>query len=328
VVSVSYTVTDGGGRTATSLVTITVTPAALAVPPVALPDVLTVTQGSSATVANVLANDIALAGGLTLVSATVDVSLPAATHALSTSAAGVSFTPAAGFAGVVIVRYTATDAASQSATGVLAVTVTPTLPVALPLALPDVITVAQGSIANLVTVLANDINPNAGALTLQSAELLTSLPAATHGLAVSGNQLAFTPASGFAGVVTARYGAVDALGNALTGLVAITVIPPLPVALPAAIGDVGSLLAGLTNVFNVLGNDIDPAGGGLTLQSVAFTNPLLAPLGSVLAIVGNQVQLGLPLLGVLAGVLPVQYTAVDSLGRTVTGVLQVTLLPL
>ncbi len=121
----------------------------------------------------------------------------------------------------------------------------------------------------------------------------------------------------------------DTNGRTADGLVAITVTPALPIPLPAAVGDVGSLLVtlltGATGNFNVLGNDIDPAAGGLTLQSVSFANPLLVTVGSVLNIVGNQVQLGVPLLGLITGVLPIQYTAVDSLGRTVTGVLNVTI---
>jgi len=327
VVTLRYTARGANNLTAEGLVTVTVTPALLTLPPVALPDVLTVAQGAAATTADVLANDVDPHGSLALSGVSVLTSLPVATHTVSHGPAGVSFTPAVGFAGVVTLSYTALDGLGRSTTGLLAVTVTPALTSGLPLALPDVLTLAQDSVGTLIPALGNDVNPNAGGLTLTSVQQLTSLPAAAHTLGLSGNQLLFTPAAGFAGVVTGQYTATDALGNVVTGLVALTVVPPSPVALPAAVGDVGSLLAGLTASFDVLGNDIDPAGGGLTLLTASFNDPVLALLGGAVTVVANQAQLSLPLLGVVAGVLPISYTAVDSLGRTVNGVLNVTLIP-
>jgi len=330
----SYTLTDQNGSTGTGLITIVVTPALPTVPPLAVPDVAMRSNGATAFTLDVLANDIDVAGGgLTITSAQVVLGLPDSTAVtVTTNGSTLQLALPATYAGVLTLSYTITDANGATATTAAVVTVAPVaLPSVPPVPLPDLATLTQNSPATAVDVLANDVDPAAGGLTLTAASVLVSLPSAAHTVAVVGNQVQFTPAAGFAGVVTVSYTVTDANGSSATGLLTITVAPALPVALPAAVGDVGSLvvtlLNGSTGTFNVLANDIDPAGAGLTLQSLRFQNPLLATVGSVLSIVGNQVQLTVPLLGLVAGVLPVEYTAVDSLGRTVTGVLNVTLLP-
>ena len=63
------------------------------------------------------------------------------------------------------------------------------------LALPDLATVLQDSSATTIDVLANDVDPAAGGLTLSAASTLLSLPVATHTIAIVGNQLQFTPAA-------------------------------------------------------------------------------------------------------------------------------------
>ncbi len=329
-VLVQYTVTDGGGRSATGILSLVVSPLPTVLGPVALPDVGTVTQNAAATDFAVLANDLDPASaGLSLTVASISGSLPIATHTVSLAGNQLRFTPASGFAGTVLVQYTVTDGNARTAAGLLSLVVSPLAPLAGPVALPDVAVLAQNSAATLINVRANDVDPAAAGLTVTAASVQSSLPSASHTVAVNSNQVQFTPAASFAGIVTLAYTVRDGNNATSNGLVAITVTPSSPVALPAAIGDVGALvvtlLAGSTGNYSVLANDIDPSAGGLTLQTVSFVNPLLVTPGSLLSIVGSQVRLTVPLLGVITGVLPIQYTATDSLGRTITGLLSVTL---
>lgn len=328
----SYTLTDSNGSTATGLITLVVTPAIPAVPPVAVPDVATRSSGVTAIDLDVLGNDIDIAGGGLSISATsLVLGLPDSTGvSVASNGRSLQLVLPATYAGVLTLSYTITDSNGSTATTAVIVTVAPApLPAVPPVAVPDLATLAQDSAAASIDVLANDIDAAGGGLTLTAASVLVSLPPSSHTVAVSGNQVRFTPATGFAGVVTVSYTVRDSNGSTADGLLTLTVAPTLPVALPAAVGDVGSLvvtlLGGSTGSFDVLANDIDPAAGGLTLQSASFQNPLLATVGSVLGVVGNQVQLTVPLLGVITGVLPIEYTAVDSLGRTVTGLLNVTI---
>ena len=328
-VVIQYSATDRNGLSATSVLSLVVNPLATVLGPVALPDTGSLMQNAPATDFAVLANDVdSSATGLTLTAASVISSLPMATHTVTLAGNRVRFTPATGFAGSVLVGYTVTDGNGKSSNGVLSVLVSPLAAVAGPVALPDAVVIALDTVT-AIDVRANDVDPAGAGLTITAASVQSSGPPAVHGVSIVGNQLRFVPASAFAGVVTLAYTVRDTNNATSTGLVAVTVVPALPVPLPAAVGDVGSLvvslLGGSTGSYNVLANDIDPAAAGLTLQSVAFADPSLVTPGSLLSIVGNQVQLIVPLAGVVTGVLPIRYTAVDGLGRTITGLLNVTL---
>ena len=328
-VVIQYSATDRNGLSATSVLSLVVNPLATVLGPVALPDTGSLMQNAPATDFAVLANDVdSSATGLTLTAASVISSLPMATHTVTLAGNRVRFTPATGFAGSVLVGYTVTDGNGKSSNGVLSVLVSPLAAVAGPVALPDAVVIALDTVT-AIDVRANDVDPAGAGLTITAASVQSSGPPAVHGVSIVGNQLRFVPASAFAGVVTLAYTVRDTNNATSTGLVAVTVVPALPVPLPAAVGDVGSLvvslLGGSTGSYNVLANDIDPAAAGLTLQSVAFADPSLVTPGSLLSIVGNQVQLIVTLAGVVTGVLPIRYTAVDGLGRTITGLLNVTL---
>ncbi len=335
VLTLSYDIVDGNGNSSSTAVAVTVAPAALSgIPPLALPDVATLSSGGTSANLVVLGNDIDVAGGgLTISAASVLVGLPDSSGvSVSSNGSSLQLALPATYVGVLTLSYTITDSNGATDSAAVIVTVAPAaLPTVPPVPLPDLATVAQDSGATLIDVAGNDIDPAAGGLTLTAVDALVSLPLASHAFAIVGNQLQVIPAAGFAGVVTASYTVTDANGATAVGLLTLTVTPTLVIPLPLAIDDVDSLLVSLltgsSSLFDVLGNDIDPAGGGLILQSVSFQNPLLVTLGSVLAIVGNQVQLTVPLLGLIPGVLPIDYVAVDSLGRTVTGVLSVTLAP-
>src|SRR5690242_8689180 len=90
-----------------------VAPPLLALPPQAIVDVATVVTNSTNNTIDVLANDIDTTGtGLTITSVAVDLTVPPMPGATATTdGQTVSFTPAAGFLGVVTLDYSIVDGA-------------------------------------------------------------------------------------------------------------------------------------------------------------------------------------------------------------------------
>jgi hypothetical protein len=322
-VLVSYTATDVNGNSAEGQLTVVVSPLDLPVGPVALPDAAVVTQDSSATDIDVLANDVDVAGGgLAVTGVSVSASLPPAFHTVGISGNQGRFTPAAGFAGVVLVGYTATDVNGNSAEGLLSIVVSPLgLPVG-PVALPDVAIVAQDSSATDINVLTNDVDVAGGGLAVTGVSVTGSLPPAFHTVIISSNRVRFTPAAGFAGAVVVSYTVTDVNGNTGVGLLNIVVSPsPLPLP-PVALPDVAIVSSsGGATLIDVLVNDLDPAGGGLTLTDASILLAVPPGAGSV-AIVGNQIQYTPAPLYI--GAVEVTYTATDINGNTTVGQLVLT----
>ena len=322
-VVVTYTATDDDGNSADGVLTVVVSPLDLPVGPVPVPDAAIVAQDSGATDIDVLANDIDfVGGGLTLTGVLVTASVPSAAHTVAISGNQARFTPAAGFAGIVVITYTATDDDGNSADGVLNVVVSPVALTVGLVAIPDAAVVAQDSGPTDVDVLANDVDFAGGGLSLTNVSIFSSLPSAVHTVVISGNQARFTPAAGFAGVVVVSYTATDVNGETNNGLLIIEVSPTALVLGPVAVPDVqvASSSAG-AQVFDVLANDVDPAGGGLTLTLVSIDLEVPGGAGSV-AIVGNQIEYTPALLYI--GAVLVRYTATDINGNTTVGELSLT----
>lgn len=223
--TLSYGILDGNGVGSTGVVTIAVQPQVAALPPLAMPDIVTVSQDSTPTLIDVLANDISPSGAtLSLTAASQLLSLPDAVHAVSVSSGQVSFTPAAGFAGAVTLSYTISDG-TNTANGTVLITVQPAALTPAPVALPDV-GLATSGVAPTPTsfdVLANDVDPAAGGLTLTAASITVDLPPGAGSVAIAGNQVVYTPASLYVGSVTVSYTAEDSLGRTTTGTLIITV---------------------------------------------------------------------------------------------------------
>ncbi|MDX9852992.1 MAG: Ig-like domain-containing protein, partial [Tenuifilaceae bacterium] len=132
----------------------------------------------------------------------------------------VTFTPAAGFTGVVTFGYTVTDAQGDHATAMVTITVLAEGEVNhLPVANAD----SRGTeYQTLVTVdvLANDAG-------LEDAPVVVTISTASaNGTAVvnADNTVIFTPAAGFTGVATFGYTVTDAQGDHATATVTITVL--------------------------------------------------------------------------------------------------------
>lgn len=325
VVTLNYTITDGNGQTSTAPIVISVSGAAL--PPIAVADVVTVQQDSAPINIAALSNDIDVSGtGLDITSVAGITTLPpgqTGSFTVASNGQSIIYQPLPGFVGVETLSYGVTDGNGGASTGVITIIVQPEVLAVPPLALPDLATVTQDSGATLIAVLSNDISPTGAALTVTEVSQLLSLPDATHTVSLSGDQVSFTPAAGFAGVVTLQYTISDGI-NTGTGTVAVTVTPSALVPAPVALPDVGLATSGVAPTpvaYSVLANDIDPAGGGLTLTEASITLALPPDAGSV-GIVGNQVVYTPAAL--YTGSVTVSYTAQDSLGRTTTGTLVIT----
>lgn len=326
--TLSYLITDGNGNTATGLVTITVSP--LAAPPVAIADLATVNQDSSNNSITVLTNDIDLAGsGLTVTAATSLSSVPVgSTGSVTTDGSTVSYSPAAGFAGVELIQYEITDNNGTTGTGLITATVVPTAVAAGPVTVPDVATVNQDSSNNLISVTGNDIDPAAGGLTLTAVSVSADIPVTGgHTATVNGGQIDFTPAAGFAGVVTLQYTVEDSNSASANGSVVVTVSPLALEIPPVALPDVGTMSNSAAASFDVAANDLDPAAGGLTVGNLSITLEVAPPLVGTnsVAVVGNQVELT-PAAGYL-GIVTISYDVTDTNGNSSTSALVVTVTP-
>ncbi|PZQ92060.1 MAG: hypothetical protein DI534_03755 [Leifsonia xyli] len=201
-VSSTYTVQDASGQTTTATLTITVRPHAVNDTDATTVDTALTRDAS----AGVLAND--LGAGLTVTGST------AATNGILTIAAdgSYSYLPDPGFSGTDSVVYTARDAAGQTTTATLIITVAPTggddvgtTPAGTPLVVP-----ADGVLGNDsgtgLTVTSNT-QPGAGVVSMSSDGSYT-----------------YTPPAGFSGVTTFEYTATDGT-RSYTQTVTITVTP-------------------------------------------------------------------------------------------------------
>jgi len=328
-VLVDYTATDVNGNSATGVLTVVVSPLAVPAGPVPVPDAAVVAQDSAATDIDVLINDVDPAGGgLSLTGVTVTASVPMATHTVAINADQVRFTPAAGFVGTVVVGYTATDINGESADGVLTVVVSPLVVAPGPVPVPDAAVVPQDSAATDIDVLINDVDPAGGGLTLSNVMAFSSVPMATHTLAINADQVRFTPEAGFVGTVVVTYTATDVNGASADGVLSI-VVSPLALALgPVPVPDAATVMQdSVDNDIVVLANDVDTVGLGLSLTAVSITASVPPEgTGHTVTINGNLVRFT-PEVG-FAGTVVVTYTATDGNGESADGVLNITVSPL
>jgi hypothetical protein len=271
-------------------------------PPVANPDTATV-PANTPTLIDVLANDSDPEGGvLTLVSAST------ATGTAVVQAGQVLYTSPAGFSGGATITYVVADPQGATATGTVSVTVTAP-PNAPPVANPDTATVPANT-PTLIDVLANDSDPEGGALTLVSASTTTGTAV------VQAGQVLYTSPAGFSGGATITYVVADPQGATATGTVSVTVTAP-PNAPPVANPDTATAFSGTPTLIDVLANDSDPEGGALTLVSASTaTGTAVVQAGQVL----YTSPAG------FSGGATITYVIADPQGATATGTVSVTVL--
>ena len=293
VVTSTYTVRDAAGQETEASLTITVTP-------VAVDDSDATTAGttlSRGVAGGVLADD--LGSGLQVIGRT-----PPASGTLTIDSDGsYEYTPAPGFSGVVTSSYTVRDAARQTTTAVLTITVTP-------VAVDD----ADATLAGVAV----ERDAAAGVLSddLGTGLTVTDVAAPSSGtleLQPDGSYR-YEPAAGFSGVVTADYTVTDAEGQTASATLTITVSP-------VAVDD-----ADATTVATPIARDAasgvlaDDLGTGLTV-----TSHTPATHGT-LAIASDGSYTYTPDDG-FSGTESVVYTVRDAAGQFTTATLVITVAP-
>ena len=180
--------------------------------PVAADDSAVTAISTAATIA-VLANDSDPDGDAISVTA---VTQPAHGQAAINGDGTISYTPNAGYSGPDTFTYTISDGRSGTATATVTVTIANDPPVAA----DDLLTVNEDS-AGSVAVLANDSDPEGGALTVSG----VTQPA--HGTAVVNpdNTVTYTPAPNFNGHDSFSYTVSDPGGATATATVTMTINP-------------------------------------------------------------------------------------------------------
>jgi len=171
----------------------------------------------------------------------------------------VLYTPDANYNGADSFSYTINDGTGHTDTGAVAVTVTPAEDA--PVAGDDVLVTLSNTPAN-VAVLANDSDVDGDTLTVTNA----TAPANGSATIQVDGSITYAPNNGFNGSDGFDYTVSDGNGGTDTGHVAVTVSASN--APPDAVDDTASVSEDGSVDVDVLANDSDPDGGGLTVASV------------------------------------------------------------
>ncbi|MCC6207032.1 MAG: tandem-95 repeat protein [Gammaproteobacteria bacterium] len=196
------------------------------------------------------------------------------------------YTPPRNSLGTEVFTYTVSDGAT-TATGNVSFVLDNTN--SSPIAVDDTgLNVAMGSVNNLLSVLANDSDPDLGdALTISA----VGTPDAGGTVSINGTDtvLLYTPASGHTGDETFGYTVTDALGLTATATVTVTTIDSGNNSAPTAVADTGISVGkdSLDNPINVLANDSDPDLGDTLTVVAAGTVQAPSAGGTVTANGGN-----------------------------------------
>jgi hypothetical protein len=307
-VEITYTISDGKGGTATSTVTVDVTP--VNDPPVANPSTATTPEETPVTL-NVLGNDSDPDGDpLTVTNATVD---PAKGSVTINPDGTLAFNPAPNFNGPVEITYTISDGKGGTATSTVTVDVTPVNDP--PVANPSTATTPEETPVTL-NVLGNDSDPDGDPLTVTNA---TVDPAKGSVTINPDGTLAFNPAPNFNGPVEITYTISDGKGGTATSTVTVDVTPvnDPPVANPST----ATTPEETPVTLNVLGNDSDPDGDPLTV-----TNATVDPAkGSVT--INPDGTLAFNPAPNFNGPVEITYTISDGKGGTATSTVTVDVTP-
>ncbi|MEZ0538337.1 Ig-like domain-containing protein [Fibrella arboris] len=284
-ISFCYAASNTAGLSASTCVTINVNPDPSPLAndrPIANNDATQTTAGTSVTVV-VLANDTDPDSATTLngqLSNPTILTQPGTGTALVNANGTVSYTPPAGFTGVVNFPYQVCDKATPAlcATAVVSIDVLPTPPVGTtlaPVAIDDAL-IAQLNTPASGTVSTNDSDPAGLPLTYTAGQ-------PTSGTVVMSPTGSYTyaPAPGYAGPDSFTYSVCNSAGKCDVATVSVQVQLPLNLP-PSVTPDVNTFIPGTPTAGNVLTNDKDPEGQSLT-ASVIGTPPsgfTLSPDGS------------------------------------------------
>ncbi|WP_407659994.1 Ig-like domain-containing protein [Hyalangium gracile] len=310
--SFTYTVSDGNGGTDTATVVMTVTP--VNDNPTANNDSFLVAKDSPAQALDVLVNDSAVPDvGETLV--ITSVTQPASGGTVSFTGSSVSFTPTAGFEGIVTFTYTISDGNGGSASATVTVNVgSANRP---PTANDDSYTVAEDSGDTVLDVLANDSTaPDTG----ETLTVTAVTQPASGTVTVSPASVTFRPAANFNGTVSFSYTVSDGNGGSDTATVTVVVTPVNDN--PTATDDSFTVAEdSVATVLDVLTNDRAAPDTGETLTVTAVTQPTNGTVTLTSGVVRFTPAAN------FSGTTTFQYTVSDGNGGTATATVTVTVTP-
>ncbi|KZN59327.1 hypothetical protein N473_03970 [Pseudoalteromonas luteoviolacea CPMOR-1] len=249
--TISYTITDGNGGTATATLSVNVIAKNQA--PVAIDDTENTSEDQSVTV-SVLNNDTdENMASVKVTSATLTSGLGQVTH----SDSAITYVPAENFNGTAQITYEIRDDAGLSATAHVTITIAPQNDA--PTAVHDSAVASAKSLAN-IDVLANDTDIDGDTLSITSAE------ADVGSVEVNGNVLQYQAPALNTGHATIHYTISD--GTATAQATVNVQISTTNLA-PVAQDDFVQLAEGQSSIaIAVLDNDSDPDGDALSLVAV------------------------------------------------------------
>ncbi|MBH0003187.1 Ig-like domain-containing protein [Pseudoalteromonas sp. SWYJZ12] len=296
---ISYTISDGNGGTATTNLSIIITP--VNDTPIANADSATIDEDAAPILINVLANDSDVDGdSLTISAASAD------TGSVAVVGNQIQYTPAADDNGVATVTYTVSDSSGGASTTTLTITITPVNDA--PIANADSATIAENAAPILINVLENDSDVDGDSLAISAAS------ADIGSVSVVGNQIQYTPAADSNGLAAVTYTVSDNNGGTNTATLAITITAVNDA--PVANNDTATMAEDAAPILiNVLANDTDSDGDSLVISSAS------ADIGSV-SVVGNQIQYTPE--ANTNGLATVTYTVSDNNGGTNTATVAIT----
>jgi hypothetical protein len=217
----SYTAREAGGATATATATVTVT--AVNDPPAAGANSYTVEANTTAATFTVLANDTDIDGDTLTIT---DLSATDNGGTVSVSDSALSYSPALNFFGTESFSYTISD--GNGATATASVTVTVVDNNTAPIATADAVTVPMNDTGNIISVCANDSDPDAGD-TVTVAGLGIPDRGGSVSLATS-QTVNYSPAANYTGTETFTYTIKDRSGATASARVTVTVKNTSPTA--------------------------------------------------------------------------------------------------
>ena len=256
--TITYTISDGNGGTATATVNVTID--AVNDTPIAVDDTAMVSEDSNNNTINVLNNDTDIDGD----SLSVDAA-SASNGTVTINADGsLNYTPTANFSGTDTITYTVSDGNGGTTTAMVTVDVGGKNDA--PVAVNDTATVNEDSDDNVIDVLANDTDDDGDPLTI-------TLATASNGKVTinADGTLSYIPTTDFSGTDIITYTLSDGNGGSTTATVIVTVIGTNDS--PVMMNDSTTVSQNSSsNSINVLANDSDPDGDSLTVTTATATN--------------------------------------------------------
>ncbi|WP_426000361.1 Ig-like domain-containing protein [Caulobacter sp. DWR1-3-2b1] len=212
--SFTYTISDGRGGTATGTVNVTVASGTGNTAPTAVANSVSTTRGAPFTI-DPRANDTDIDGD----SLTITAVTQGGNGAVTFTASGVTYTPAAGYVGADSFTYTISDGRGGVATGTINVTVTAAATNTAPTAAADAIHTNR-NVARVFDPRLNDADADGDGLAI------TATGAAANGTVVinaGAGTLTYTPTNNYVGTDSFTYTVSDGRGGTHTATVNVTV---------------------------------------------------------------------------------------------------------